>query len=564
MSFRTRLVIAFLFATLVPLAVLAVIVRQETRDIITGEYELRVNDVLDIIREDLDSRRANIQTALSDIAKSIADDNDFRLALASRNTTSRRYILDYAKTAIDLTGLSTLYVLDSRGVVISSGHFRNEYDRVERDLVETLSNVDSQFALIEVRTPDSVVVSLSTLVNVNLGGNKVSLVGGHVVGSDFVESLTRSGSVTVRFLTPDSTNTKPGDPVLTETVRQVMLPYVPLNRSEVESATIEVAYILTGLEKLITSLDAWFILAGIAAVLFSFVLAWLLATRISRPVRDLSYKMRKVDLDHLNINFHSSRSDEIGDLSRTMGAMVSRLRKSRQETVESERRAAIGDMARQVNHDIKNGLTPIRNIVRHMQDASDGSDLKEIFDSRKQTLGSSITYLYELASNYARLSSPLDMTACDLNATLSTLVEDTRASGFNNISLESSGPVYVQANELALRRIFDNLVSNAVEAVQLTESSSGIVSISLSEEAVGHEIVACVSVRDEGGGIPSDQLDRVFDDFYTTRENGTGLGLSIVRRLVMDLNGTVEVASEVGRGTVFTVTIPTVVIPGKK
>src|SRR5256886_5471307 len=114
----------------------------------------------------------------------------------------------------------------------------------------------------------------------------------------------------------------------------------------------------------------------------------------------------------------SDRSDEIGALSRLLGAMTERLRAGAARLREAERRLAMGDLARQVNHDIKNGLIPIRNVFRHLgQAAGDSPDrLAAAFRDRQATVESSISYLENLASNYARLYPQPAGESCDVRS----------------------------------------------------------------------------------------------------------------------------------------------------
>ena len=108
------------------------------------------------------------------------------------------------------------------------------------------------------------------------------------------------------------------------------------------------------------------------------------------------------------------------------------------------------------------------------------------------------------------------------------------------------------ADPIALRRIIDNLVRNGLESLP---PEGGAITLNLHEER-SPEPVIVLEVRDEGSGIAAVELERIFDDFYTTKAEGTGLGLSNVRRLVADCGATISVASAVGRGSVFTVRFP--------
>jgi signal transduction histidine kinase len=110
----------------------------------------------------------------------------------------------------------------------------------------------------------------------------------------------------------------------------------------------------------------------------------------------------------------------------------------------------------------------------------------------------------------------------------------------------------VLADSLMLRRILENLVGNAVDSV--TGRPGGLVTVST--EPTGDKRGVRITVADTGAGMTRAELDRAFDDFYTTKSGGTGLGLSIVRRLILDLNGTLRVETEPGAGTRMVFELP--------
>jgi signal transduction histidine kinase len=109
---------------------------------------------------------------------------------------------------------------------------------------------------------------------------------------------------------------------------------------------------------------------------------------------------------------------------------------------------------------------------------------------------------------------------------------------------------------VSLRRVVENLVDNAIESLG-TRPGSVVIATSLMSGSGGRSVIQ-ITVTDTGVGMSEEQRTRVFEDFYTTKEDGTGLGLSIVRRLVMDLEGSVRVESEPGKGSRFIVDLPAV------
>ena len=140
MSLRTRLLLAFAAVVLIPIALLAFGLRQEMTRRLSQEYQLRVDRVVEVIREDLARESAAIAERLASLESALVNDNRFRLAAVAGVESERDYLLDYAGTAMRLTGLSMLQIQDGDGRILSSGHFRNEHGRVESGLASALTD----------------------------------------------------------------------------------------------------------------------------------------------------------------------------------------------------------------------------------------------------------------------------------------------------------------------------------------------------------------------------------------------------------------------------------------
>jgi len=194
--------------------------------------------------------------------------------------------------------------------------------------------------------------------------------------------------------------------------------------------------------------------------------------------------------------------------------------------------------------------------MRHLAQVArdEPRDLSVVFAERQQTVDSSIAYLETLATSYQRLSPATVRRDCDLNA---LIVEVVRAAdGHEHVELETNlaSVPPVHGDPVALRRILENLIANAVDSLQ-SKSGRIVVSTALVHRD-GEPPAARVTVGDTGRGMSADEARRIFEDFYTTKDGGTGLGLSIVRRLVMDLNGNIDVDTAPGKGTRMVVDIP--------
>jgi two-component system nitrogen regulation sensor histidine kinase NtrY len=181
--------------------------------------------------------------------------------------------------------------------------------------------------------------------------------------------------------------------------------------------------------------------------------------------------------------------------------------------------------------------------------------LPVVFAERRSTVDSSIAYLETLATSYLRLSRPPDRREFDPNIVITEAVGAARGHDHVTFGTELTSLPRVVGDPLAFRRILENLMANAVDSLQ---SMPGRITVSTQVvDRQGAEPPRVrVIVADTGRGMTAEEVGRIFNDFYTTKEGGTGLGLSIVRRLVMDLNGTLSVDSAPGSGTRVIIDIP--------
>jgi signal transduction histidine kinase len=554
MSFRTRLFLAILLAVLVPLGALAFGVRRELEKRVTREYESRVTSMTRVIESDLARESGIVGVRLRAMALQLSRDNRFRLAAVQNDPANRSYLLNYAGEAMQLSGLSVLQIQDSSGRIISSGHFRNQFDRPAAELSRVVTARDT-LMLLQVLTPDSTVVALSRIDSVLLAGRRFILTGGIDAEGGLLSKLARDPSLTVGLVYPGRRLTPSPEQ---RVVREVRLPYVDLRNQSagtVDTARMVLTQSLDALEALRRGVNRWLLLAlGLTLAVALAGAAWLSA-RISRPLRELADKTSRIDLDRLDQSFETDRRDEIGALSRLLGAMTERLRNSSARLRDAERRAAVGDLARQVTHDIKNGLAPIRNVLRHLSQVvkQEPDQLPAIFEARRGTLESSVEYLDTLARNYDRLAPDTERRACDVNAIVEQVLRTTSPDGAKLRSHLRERLPSVLGDGLMVRRVLENLVGNALDSI--ADKPGGAVTVSTEPVGSGPERVRLV-VADTGAGMTRQELDRAFDDFYTTKPGGTGLGLSIVRRLILDLHGSLRVETEPGTGTRVIVELP--------
>ena len=140
----------------------------------------------------------------------------------------------------------------------------------------------------------------------------------------------------------------------------------------------------------------------------------------------------------------------------------------------------------------------------------------------------------------------------DVYGSIADIVESMRSEGDRvGVAIETrcaEGPLIIEGDHFALGRVYRNLITNAIQA---TEQGGRV---TIATRRVGDLVE--VSVEDTGSGIPPERLAAIFEDFVTTKRRGLGLGLAITKRIVEQLDGTISVESEVGRGTKFTLRFP--------
>jgi signal transduction histidine kinase len=435
-------------------------------------------------------------------------------------------------------GLDMLQIQDEGGRILSSGHFRNAYDT--RDpLPELLVRAEGP-ALVDARAAGGLFPALAAADSLRLGPRRLTLVGGIAVDGAFLARLSRPPDAGV-------TLSRAAEPPPPGRLRRTEAhPEIRDGRSG--TAHIVVIHTAEPQEQHRRSLDRWLLGAVVVTALAVILAALWLAAVLSRPLRELAARTEALDVERVFVDVDGDRRDEIGALSRALAALTRRIRAGTLQLREAERRAAVGDVARQVNHDIRNGLAPLRQVIRHLTQVAetDPHGLPAVLRERQGTLQAGIEYLESLAARYARLTPERVRAPCRVAAIVREAALDPRVA----VHVEDD-PV-VTGDPVAVRRLVENLVRNALESVGANGES---VAVTVSRAVHRGEERARIVVEDTGPGVPPEARETIFEDFYTTKPGGTGLGLSIVRRLAGDLGGTVRL-EDAPRGARFVVDLP--------
>ena len=549
MSFQARLTLALIAVAIIPLAILGYGVRSEMTARLDRESTRRVDDAGREVTARINAVAADSRARLKSLGADLAAENRFRIAVAGDSSPERAWLLDWAQSTMTLAGFAVLELQDAGGRILSSGQFRNDFGRAATPLLRAVAGSPGNVALVDARTPGGTVRALVAMREITVRDETYRLLGGPAFDSERVAQLSPDRSVAA-FLSTNGAS-RPGD-----AVPVVTLPYVNEAADRADSARVFLVADPGPVGEIKAGVTRWLILTLGGTLLVAIIVAALLGRVFSAPLAELAGRTGRLDLDKLDQRFATGRSDEVGALERTLDALTARLRTSVSRLREAERSAATGDLARQINHDIKNGLAPIRNVLRHLSQTAerDPAGLATIYAERRGTIESSIDYLDQLARNYARLSPALGRALTDARPVVLDVAHGVSSSSGVTVDVRVPDALPpVRADAVVLRRILENIVSNAVEAL---DGNPG--TVTMVAEAVGDGVDRRVrfAVTDTGHGMTRQELDRAFDDFYTTKPAGTGLGLSVVRRLLTDLGGSVRAETAPGRGSTFSVEVP--------
>jgi two-component system NtrC family sensor kinase len=289
-----------------------------------------------------------------------------------------------------------------------------------------------------------------------------------------------------------------------------------------------------------------------------------LSRTILKPLNAMVYASRQIAKGNLNYRVKDSTGDELGELGSAFNTMASSLRErdeqlkeyTRQQIMRSERLATLGQLSAGVAHEINNPLTGVLTYVRLIKKRLDkrgdeDGDFRRYLDKVEKETERCSTIVKNLL-DFARQSEP-NLKSVDINLIINESLDLLEHKiRLQNVEVEKGfGSVpRLTADFAQLQQVFMNLIINAVEAMD--KGGKLIISTKVLNELKMVEI----DFIDTGVGIPKENLSQIFDPFFTTKTKGTGLGLSVVFGIISRHKGEIDVKSDVGKGTIFTIRLP--------
>ncbi|MEL1246383.1 HAMP domain-containing sensor histidine kinase [Flavobacterium sp. DGU11] len=289
-------------------------------------------------------------------------------------------------------------------------------------------------------------------------------------------------------------------------------------------------------------------------LLLSVIIAYFLSSYITRSIKEISERIKETRLNEVNEKIDMGDSpQEISLLVDAYNNLIEDLDESAIKLAQSEREQAWREMAKQVAHEIKNPLTPMRLTVQSFQRKFDPADpnIKQKLDEYSKTLIQQIDTMSSVASAFSSFASM----PAQQNETLNVVkIVQLALEIFNEnyITFHSDEPyIITRMDRTQLIRIITNLVKNATQAFDENQHSP-TVDVRVYRE--GDK--AMIMVKDNGKGITIENKNRIFEPKFTTKTSGMGLGLGIIKNIVENYHGTITFESEPGQGTAFLVTLP--------
>lgn len=279
------------------------------------------------------------------------------------------------------------------------------------------------------------------------------------------------------------------------------------------------------------------------------------ANSITKPLLVLGENLKQLQLGQPNKKLEWDHADEVGELIQNYNLMIQKLEDSAHMLAQNERELAWREMAKQVAHEIKNPLTPMKLSIQHMQFAikTRPEEAQTLIDRVTNTLVEQIDALSQIASEFSSFAKmpKAENEKLILNEIIASAHDLFRKRDDMDINLYVPiDEIYIFADKNQLLRVFTNIIKNATQAIP--GSRRGVINIRVYKE-VDHAII---KISDNGVGIPDEMKDKVFYPNFTTKNSGTGLGLALSYNIIESFHGQLYFETQLNKGSDFFIKLP--------
>ena len=563
MSFRTKV-----FLSITATVVFAVwMVAGVVSALVTKSFERldqqRTATLVAQFHREFERRGAEVARRLDAIANS---DQIARIAvdLGSPQFDPGKYF-DQAQTLAREQSLDFLQLVGPDGSIISSAEWPARFGYKEGWLLQSGDSKDVFLKRQELA--DGAALGLIAVRAVKTGNGPLYIAGGQRLDQQFLDTLPVVEGLRVHLYNafdaappPLVREVQQQPRELTRTTSEAATTAIPLfGRDNRLLAILLVENSRSELASLRKYIQETALLVATGAVLLGLLLSFWTASRVTRPLRQLTSSVREVAQGKWGTRATAESSDEVGQLARDFNRMTEQLIEHRDRMIQAERVAAWRELARRLAHELKNPLFPLQITIENLQRARQTPQFEEVFRESTTTLLAELDNLKTIVgrfSDFAKMPAP-ELEPVDLNRAVREVVKlfDAQIHAPGRAPVEvmlqlDENLVGIEADPEQMRRALRNLILNALDAMPAEGSKLTIRTQSLDGKVA-------LEVSDNGAGLTPEECERLFTPYYTTKQHGTGLGLAIVQSVVSDHRGTITVHSEPGKGATFRIELRT-------
>jgi two-component system nitrogen regulation sensor histidine kinase NtrY len=512
---------------------------------------------------EFERRGAEVARRLDAIANS---DQIARIAvdLGSPQFDPGKYF-DQAQTLAREQSLDFLQLVGPDGSIISSAEWPARFGYKEGWLLQSGDSKDVFLKRQELA--DGAALGLIAVRAVKTGNGPLYIAGGQRLDQQFLDTLPVVEGLRVHLYNafdaappPLVREVQQQPRELTRTTSEAATTAIPLfGRDNRLLAILLVENSRSELASLRKYIQETALLVATGAVLLGLLLSFWTASRVTRPLRQLTSSVREVAQGKWGTRATAESSDEVGQLARDFNRMTEQLIEHRDRMIQAERVAAWRELARRLAHELKNPLFPLQITIENLQRARQTPQFEEVFRESTTTLLAELDNLKTIVgrfSDFAKMPAP-ELEPVDLNRAVREVVKlfDAQIHAPGRAPVEvmlqlDENLVGIEADPEQMRRALRNLILNALDAMPAEGSKLTIRTQSLDGKVA-------LEVSDNGAGLTPEECERLFTPYYTTKQHGTGLGLAIVQSVVSDHRGTITVHSEPGKGATFRIELRT-------
>jgi len=601
--FRRKLLAVFALTVFLSVAAVAWLVSEVTRRAFVRSDDERTAALVTQFRHEFNRQGEEVGRKVEAIAGS---DAVSRMTLAlNRAPADSGPFFELARSTAERDRLDFLEFVTSNGTIVSSAQWPAKFGYPEDSFASFSAAIEQGAFLKQEQMQEGSALGLFAVRATRVGERPVYVIGGRRLDRNFLSGLDLPAGMRALLyqnrgdhFSPDlliDLSPSSADPSVTEKIRspekleplinavrrygQEMTAVVPWSGDQADEEIFHaiplrgagtgkdrplLAILLIGNSRrtyveLKRHIRSAALLVGGGGIVLAILLSSWAAARVTRPVEQLAQAAQEVAAGNWNAQVEVSGRDELAQLANSFNRMTAELLGQKERLLQAERVAAWRELARRLAHELKNPLFPLQLTVENLVRARHQSpeQFEEVFRESSRTLLAEISNLKAIIgrfSEFSKMPQP-QLQQVQVNDVIRGVAQLFRAQ------LEAPGRARihcelqldqriepVEADPELLHRAISNLVLNAMDAMP----HGGTLTLRTRSE----DNKVMIDVADTGSGLTTEECERIFTPYYTSKQHGTGLGLAIVQSVVSDHGGRICVESPPGRGTTFVIELP--------